>query len=469
MTRASLWVVVIGVAVMGCGDDDGGGSGSIATTETLRAELAAATPGQTLTLAAGTFEGPFDVPAGVTLLGAGRDQTRIHAAAEQIALRVRGGAGRTVLRALTVVSDGRAGVLAIGADELELAEVTVTCTGPGVAIGVEDTALVVANDVAVTGPVMRADPTAAEALAASGFVLVDVGRAQLGNVTARAFVDSGLTAIRTALEWTGGGVSDGLGQGISVFGGSATLTDLRVADQIRFAVGVQRSTYGIAATGGAMLDTEGVTVEGIDGFGLYHGEATALHTVLDVSGGTNTSVLLERGADVTIRGATISDGLFAAIAAVGASQLVVEDAMLEGIGEATRPSDTFGAVTVGDGIHVVESETEQRLANLRLERVVLADNARVGFLADLGGMGSTSVLSFADVVVRGPESGYGALAQNGEIAEGWDTGLVREGALSTRDVGAPSMDTAPPLRAGDLPAFPGSDDDGIAGIIGPID
>jgi hypothetical protein len=70
----------------------------------LAAELAKAKPGTTVDVPAGTISGSFELPAGVTLRGAGYQKTTIDARGSQIGVRVKGSAGR--IENLTILNAG---------------------------------------------------------------------------------------------------------------------------------------------------------------------------------------------------------------------------------------------------------------------------------------------------------------------------------------------------------------------------
>jgi hypothetical protein len=77
-------------------------------------------------------------------------------------------------------------------------------------------------------------------------------------------------------------------------------------------------------------------------------------------------------------------------------------------------------------------------------------------------------ISFADVAVSGVGLQYGAVAQGGLVAAGWDAGIARDAVTAANDTArTTALDRAGSLDAGDMPAVDAVVDLGLIGLIDP--
>jgi parallel beta-helix repeat protein len=98
---------------------------------TLADALALARAGDAIVLPAGTFEAGVVIPAGVSLRGAGADQTILDARSADVGLTVAGGQGAEIAD-LTVRGAARSGVLARAAHDLAVRRVRTTASLTGI-------------------------------------------------------------------------------------------------------------------------------------------------------------------------------------------------------------------------------------------------------------------------------------------------------------------------------------------------
>jgi len=99
--------------------------------------------------------------------------------------------------------------------------------------------------------------------------------------------------------------------------------------------------------------------------------------------------------------------------------------------------------------------------------LVLSANERVGLLLELGG-GSTSSVSVAGVSVDGTGSAFGAVAQNGTLEAGWDSGVTRAGDTALNDAAfAGALDVAGAVGPPCLPPLADVETAGLDALLGP--
>lgn len=130
-----LVVLAILSPATGCGGpgETSATPGGALRTTTLTDALAAARPGDTVVLPAGTYRGGEIVPPGVALRGAGMDRTLIDARGLHFGLRLAGGRGSAVSD-LTVRGASKVGVLAQGGEDVALRRLRATGSEVGVVL-----------------------------------------------------------------------------------------------------------------------------------------------------------------------------------------------------------------------------------------------------------------------------------------------------------------------------------------------
>lgn len=401
----------------------------------LRAELEAARAGDVVEVGACTVDGSFAVPAGVTLRGAGAGRSTLRGAGGVVVELGAAGDVAARLEDLTVVSEGCAGVVVRGDGEAALSRVSVEATR-GLGIGAEGLAGLSLSDVQVTGPLAggavpsvvplppydcaSADP------ATHGLVVVDVGTATLRDVDSEGFAAFGALFVRSEVDWIGGQVSEHLGTGLEVYGGSARLEALTLC-RARQGMAPIESFNGFFG-GDAEISTSGLLVCEGEAFGLMQDGGRATHVGLVARDNGFAAVWAQNASVLSVTGAgteLLRNG-FAGIAALDVGEVSVADATVGGTELRTVTSGMAGSVQAGDGVHLVRSPM------VAARDLQLLDNQRVGLLLDLGGEASVG-LSVTGVLAEGTGEQLGAVAQNGTVPDGWDEGVTRRGAPEVND------------------------------------
>lgn len=456
------------VLLVGCG------SGTASTSAELTDALTGATAGETVTIAAGTFVGNFEVPAGVTVRGAGAGTTILRSDAGQV-LNVRTSAGSTsTVEGLTVESAGGAGIALGGAGGAALTDVTVSFTR-GVGVGAEGLATLALTRVNVQGPVTSANATmqpvdaTPETAATHGLVVVNVAEATAIELTVGGAALIGALFVDSDTTWTGGAANENLGVGLMASGGTIALDSMEICRTLQ---GFRLPpVFGGVFTDSVVVTSNEMTVCENDGFGLVHSDAGGRHT--DLVGASNSNAALwaqqTSGLEIDGAGTVFSDNEFAGMVFIDSSDIGVTGASVEGTRLATRTVGLTGRVDVGDGIQLVRSTSA-----IAIDAVTLTDNERAGLLLDLGAA-DTSGVGLTSVNASGTGAQLGVIAQSGTIGMGWDSGVTRSADLSTNDAafqasGVP-LDVVGIVTPTDLPATTGLSSGGLSavGIVTPTD
>jgi len=402
---------------------------SICDATQLASALASATSGSTVQLGECTVTGSFTVPAGVTLAGRGVARTTLVVTGDTVGVSLTAGAAPSVLRSVTVRTDGSFGVLVTGSGAAAVRNVRVSATR-GVGIGAEDVRSVELTSVRLMGPVTPEsagiiNPNALPVQTAThGLVLLRVATAAFTAVQVDGFAAFGALIIDSATTWNDGGASGNVGTGAMVWGGSATLRDLALTGTFR---GLGDHPSDLVLASGARTSTHDVRVTESEGFGLLQdGAGPTTHRNLVATWNDAGGVWAQKGgARLTLLGpgTALDDNAHAGLVAIDVGLVSVNDAhanrtllaALEGIAEA------------GDAIQLVRTAGS-------LSSVSLADNQRAGFFAELGDALSASHYSFTGVTVSGGEGALGlALQKNGTPLTLVTAGVTRLGAVAATD------------------------------------
>lgn len=446
-------------ALAACGPDDE--PSGLCDAAALQQALSQAGPGDVVTVGVCRVEGRFDVPAGVTLSGAGVGQSVIVGPAGDTAVAVDAGEDASIVRDLSVESaDVGVRVDEAGSAVVERVEITAS---RGMALGADGVASLALRSVVLRGPLTReaaallSSEPLPEDTATIGLALLDVASAELTDVEVSGFAGWGVLATDSTTTWTGGRVAQNLGAGIQVQGGSATLDAVEVLDTLQG--GLLRPSMGVVANGGAVVDTTGLALRDNDNFGLLIAGASGTHTDLLAQDGGDAAVWLQQATDVTLAGAEILDNRFGGVVALESSDLELADVRVERTTLLTSVSGVQGRIEVGDGVQLVAS-TE----NIRLSRATLAGNERVGLFVDLGA-GDASGIAIDDVDVTATGDAYGAVIQNGDATDDWDGAILRHGDAAANDAAFADADPLPVAeRVDDVPTV---DPDDVRAVMGP--
>lgn len=422
----------------------------------LGGALAAARPGDIVRVGACRIDGSFEVPAGVTLAGRGRDTSAIATSGNWPAARLVPGVPPTRLVDISVVSAANVGILARGAGEVDLQHVAVRSTR-GIAVGVEDLTAITMTDVAMTGPVTASNQSGWSndplITATHGLVIIRVENAYLTNVTSTGFALFGALLVDDTTTWFGGGAPANIGTGLMIDGGAATLEDLDLTSTMDGDRGT--NAYGVVFKDDCQVATARLNVSGGDDLGILQKTGRSRHEDLSVNGNGDVGVWLQACSSFDLSGtSTVSANRFGAVVAVESQNVSITGARIDATRAEMHVLEETGTGQVGDGLQLVRTTVGVRLAH-----IALSGNERVGLLLELGGS-STNDIVIDDVQVEATGSdAYGAVAQGGAIEPGWDDGVRRLGDTATNDtaLGGRRLENVPPLLDTDIPATPTRD------------
>lgn len=488
--RRSVWVLVLSAA--GCGGESGGAVPCADTAEALTAALADASAGDTVRACEGTFEASFDVPAGVSLRGAGRDATTLVAPEGEVAVLLQPGADqRSDVSDLSIVWSARAGIVALGAGTTSLSHVDVSTEGVGIGIGADGLASLRLTDVSVDGPVgeMDADgyPVQPSAMAwianapAYGVVLVHVGSAEIESLDVRGFAAGGVELVESSATWDGGSVCGVFGTGILVYGGDATIERVDVCDL--WQEGRLAPTAGMFLAAGASVTTTELTVTGMgseggrhDAVGIVQDAAFGTHDGLVVTGNESGGVRIQHAAGtaaapaLTITGSDLSGNGKGGLIALESSGLVVSAVTIDETALVPTIDLIGGSFDMGDGIQIVRcadagAACAAELTDIALTDVVLTNNARIGLLVSANN-GSTAGISVSGISTSGEGTMLGAITQLAtDEPSGWAS-VSRSGAVTDNDAGfSGTLETVGIIDPEVLPSAELAEG-GVGGIVG---
>ena len=398
--------------------------------EVLR-HLQNAVPGDEVELGACRIQGPLFVPSGVSLRGAGIGQTIVEVAGDDIAIQLAQGTEEISVRALSVESEGCAGLIAQNTGKLNIEDVVLSVRR-GVALGISALDEVSITDLMIEGPVSaeRAAevqpslaPYACSSVASHGAVFVDVNKASLKNVEISGFSAFGLLSLRSSFVWKEGGVHHGLGTGIEVWSGDAELVDVEVEGVVHGQGAVE--AFGAFFGGEATIETSGMRIHDGDDFGVMHDHAHATHFDLNVSNQRFAGVWAQSSNGLRIASSNVHENRFAGIVIIDSDDIELEEIRVVDTTIGVTVIGETGALRAGDGLQFVRSSGN--VAQIELE-----ENERVGLLLELGGE-STNRFDFRDVQVFGSGTQLGAIAQNGTRVDNWDAEIRRSEVLREND------------------------------------
>lgn len=418
----------------GCGDDDDDDAAGLCDASGLSEALSAASSGDVVEVGACTISGNFVVPAGVELRGQGSETSGIQSDADAT-VTLEAGAGTTRLADLAITSAGTAGVLTQGTGDgtIALSGLRVEAT-LGIGVGIENVASLSVDGVEIGGPVdaSNADsftpPWEPSSVATVGLGVFGVDEVGITSSNVSGFASVGAIVVASGLEWTTGGVRENLGSGLLISGGTATLTNVEIHDTLSGA-GLYPA-YGGVFSGGAIVTSSGLVIDGTEGHGLLHDNVDADHVDLSSSGNERTGVWAQNAGSFRLTGAAsmlMGNGqaglMIAAVDDVEIRDAHISDTVLA----PTVPDGDVTPVDMGDGLQIRDSVGTVVLADL-----AVANNGRAGILIDLGG-GSAAGYELEGVSVDGTGEELGCIGQNGDFPDGWAASVERLGATAVND------------------------------------
>ncbi|MEC9466596.1 MAG: hypothetical protein VX834_12470, partial [Myxococcota bacterium] len=392
------WIVALGcVCLTACTSTESGtaerdGLMYALTSDGLRSLLSSAQAGEVVHLdPAGSFEGTFRIPSGVSLDGHGATLVSFDSAG----LVVEDVSGSVFVRNLTLESDmgGLVAYEGAGDGELTLESLTVTVArGFGIAIENLD---VVVRGVTVQGPISGSDDPVLDQLgeqidgsehAILGFVAA-FGTVTVEDLNVSGFGGFGAIFYQTAGIWRGGEVSHCVGVSVLVERSELEIESVLIRDGLAGRkIGFAMLSLGLVAADSTQLMTGRLRVETIRDIGVLQSASDTVHEDLQVREAGWFGLLAIPGEQSrgTLRvsgvaGSGIESARGAGLAALGLASVHLEALSVDNT--KLRPSigDGMDIYEVGDGlVFVGVSET------LTLRDVEVVDNPRIGLLFDGG-------------------------------------------------------------------------------------
>jgi len=456
--RSATWVSLGLLLCASC-------STTITDAEGLRAALGDAASGDVIVVAAGSYEGPFDVRPGVTVEGQGVGLTTVVAPADLTAITLQPGASEpTGLRNLTVIAAGRWAVSARGPGEVSLEDVDLSVPARGAGFGAEGVTALTLRRVRATGPVQSTDmpgatPSTSET-GTHGVDVFDVGSALFDEVSIRGFAVVGSLLVRSTVVWQGGSIRETAGAGLFALGGTTSLMGTEI--QGVFAPSPGQPTFGVIGLGSAELNTIDATVADSEGRGLFLGTASGTHSGLTLMGNQRAGLWMQNVSDFSAVDTTAMGNGVAGVV-VRMSSNVSFDGLTVGDTQTRRTTNLAGSdIMVGDGLQIIDS-----LTDLVLQNASVMNNGRVGLLLDAmeSDLSSTTL---EDIVIEGTGSQLGAVMQGASVP-GWDDGITRMGETAINDEALTAdLDLVGVVAPADLP-LSGAATAGIEEVVAPAD
>lgn len=399
--------------------------------EALQARLETAVAGEVILVTPGSITGSLVVPAGVVLLG---DGVTVQAAGGA-GLRLRGGsaAAPTVVRGFTVTaSDSEvpvAAITAIGGGPLVLSNLTVQAsTGAGVVSegvsdlqicestitgGLDDASFEALRDL----PVVRATDAAILGLVVTAGDLTEAARVSIRDLTIRNIAGFGAAFVDTAASWERGRVEGCAGTGIFLSRSTHGWSDVVVADGRASATGSAtfQTGWGVVNATGSRLDTDGLQIAAIPGFGLFQSGARSQH-------------LGARIVSNQLRGVVVQESL---ATSPDDPELLFDQAVLVGNGGAGVQVVDGGGIVFQNGI-VAESRSLPNLSG--------GLGSAAGAMCD-GIQLNSSTESSVGTQLRADRSVIFGNGQAGINAQGAGTSLLADGSSAIAVCGTTELDS----------------------------
>ncbi len=454
MNRVLYVLMIAAVAFAACSDD---GDKICTDANCLKSALQGAKAGSTVRAGAGTIEGNFTVPAGVTLQGAGAGATILKSTGNGPVLDVT--AGGTSISDLSVEGDKNGGIYVGGDGALTLSDLDVSVTG-GFGIKVISIGSLTAENLELSGNVtkeiqgsIQAKPNG-DLWALAGLAVIKVGEADLKTIDAMGFASCGVLLHQTPTVWDGGEMHEMVGSGVHVDGqAQVSLNNISSHDVWG---GATPYGYGFVASNQAEMNTEGAVARDNDMVGMLFDHATGEHTDAVVTGNQSRGVWIQHcgqaggGPSVVFSGAgTDLDGnhgvAFGVYYSAGVSLADGHISGTQGANHIPYGLET-GMVQIGDAIEITYSD------DLTFKDLVLDNNTRAGVVVDGrdqdGNTGHETNVLFDNVKISG-DGERGFATQHGTSTSAPE---VITTSLQEADILGGELDVARGLGVGNVPA-----------------
>lgn len=452
-----LYVLMIASLVLSACSDDGAKVCTDASC--LTSALAGAKPGETVQVGAGTIEGNFTVPAGVTLTGEGSQTTILKSGGTGPVLEVTTGASTTTILELSVEGGSTGGIYVSGDGALVLRDLVISATG-GFCVKVVEIGSLTAENLELSGNVtqdvqgtIQAKPNG-DLWALAGLAAVKVGQADLKNINASGFASCGVLLHRTPTTWDGGLMRELVGSGVHV-DGQATVSLQNITTRDIWG-GATPFGYGLVGSNQAVVNTERMTSQDNFVAGMLFDHATGTHVDAVVTGNQSRGVWIQHcgqaggGPSVVFSGTgtNLDNNSGVGFGVYYSAGVSLSDTHING----TQPVEHIpygqqtSKVEIGDGIEITYSD-ELTFANL-----VLDSNTRAGVVVDgrdeQGTAGHVTNVTFTNATISG-DGQRGFANQHGTATSTPD---VVTPALQDADAQGGILDVARGLGVGNIPS-----------------
>ncbi len=439
-------------ATASCGDS------AICDPAELTSALAGTVPGDIVEIGNCTIAGSFTVPAGVTLRGTSRTDSKLISLDRNPVLELQPGTPGPRVESLSIESAARFGIRSDGLGTLVLHDLEVRATS-GAAIAIKGADLVELSAVHLESQAISANSSGG--VATHGLVLVSIQQTSLDDVSINGFGEVGALFVLSEVTWNSGNADANRAAGVIVEGGSAAFTDLSISRTIT-KLSPMRSWAGVFHAG-ATVNTNALSLQDNEAYGVLH-KNTAEVTHLATSGNNNQNgaLWMSEVPNITIDAGSFDQNQFAAIIAHRTSNLTLSNTTISNTRSVSRILEIEGNITIGDGLQLKESTTA-----IDIDQLTLRNNEHAGMLIDLGGAGTTAAIDISQTLIEvASAAAFGAVAQNGAVLPGWDANINRSNYDPARDLtsGLPAVGAVGPCE---FPAPTGLDQRPLDSLVPP--
>ena len=410
-------------------ETDGVGPACESWTSDLPEAVETAQAGDVVCVASGRYDVSISIPAGVAVVGQSPESPELVFSGSGAVVTVITADGlETQLAEVNVESNAGIGILVTG-DGVARIETTQIRATSGIGIAAEGPTHLDLDNIALTGVIddiwelqYPIDPTAYPVV---GLALSEIPEVSLNSVTISGFAGFGAFFSGVSGVWDIGEVSDNLGIGFLQAGGELTLLDVSVNGTTNcphYSCAINNQVMAAVAMSGAMLETDGLSLEGNDGIGLFQYQSRGNHSDLTVSDSGEVGVWLQEvisddGPSFVLSGEqSVLEGTHGAAVLVRRSgDVEISDVSVTGTRETPLVVDETSTVEMADGFQVSELSGTLQLSDVTIEVADVSLNPRVGFVLEAtADTGSNIQLSGVDI--RGT-SGLGLILQGGIEAQ----------------------------------------------------
>lgn len=342
-----------------------------------------------------------------------------------------GAASESRLHSLRIESLGTAGVVVRGSGLATIEDVFVRAE-KGTGIAAFAVLALTLREVTVEGPidalnVLSLSSSATSMDTATHGIFLSASAATFEQVTARGFADFGVLAVDSQLAWDGGNFSANRSVGAMIYGGSATLSNVR-ADEVWRGTRVIPA-FGLAAAGNAEVESSALSIHNTEGAGIFHSSSIGRHLDVDVTDNTHAGIWTQFSSMFEVSGSLANNSL-AGVVAVDTELMLLHDANIEDTQLSIRLVGETGTTRIGDGVQL-----NGMVLEARFENVQLVENSRVGLLIDVpaAAMPMFSFVNVTSNVAAATQGATGVVAQGSPLPAGWDNGIVRSGTTEASD------------------------------------